>query len=93
MCGRSHDILRRMAWIRTVAPEEAEGLLKRLYDAAIERAGKVFNVIRVQSPRPHVLRASTRLYVEIMHSPRSALSRAEREMIATVVSRINGCHY
>ena len=93
MSGRSHGILRRMAWIRTVAPEEAEGLLKRLYDAALERAGKVFNVIRVQSPRPHVLRASTRLYVEIMHAPRSALSRAEREMIATAVSRINGCHY
>jgi len=82
-----------MAWIETVAPGEAEGRLKRLYSAALERAGKVFNVIRIQSPRPDVLAASTRLYTEVMRSPRSGLSRAQREMIATAVSRVNQCHY
>lgn len=82
-----------MAWIETVAPERATGLLKQLYEAAVARAGKVFNVIRVQSPRPAVLRASTRLYTEVMHSAESALSRARREMIATAVSRANDCHY
>ncbi len=82
-----------MSWIKTVAPDEAEGLLRRLYDAALQRAGKVFNVIRVQSPRPAVLRASTQLYAEVMHGRESGLTRAEREMIATVVSRENGCFY
>ncbi len=82
-----------MAWIETTAPEAAEGLLKRLYAAAVKRAGKVYNVIRVQSPRPEVLRASTQLYVEIMHSSKSPLSRARREMIATAVSLANACHY
>jgi alkylhydroperoxidase family enzyme len=82
-----------MAWIRTTSPEEATGLLERLYKQALERAGKVFHVIRIQSPRPHTLRASTGLYVEVMHSPRSPLSRAQREMIATAVSRANDCHY
>jgi uncharacterized peroxidase-related enzyme len=82
-----------MAWIETVAPERASGLLRQLYDAAIKRAGRVFNIIRIQSPRPHVLRASTQLYMELMHSPRSELSRAQREMIATAVSRANHCHY
>ena len=82
-----------MAWIRTTAPEEATGLLERLYKQALERAGKVFHVIRIQSPRPHTLQASTRLYVEVMHSPRSPLSRAQREMIATAVSRANDCFY
>ncbi len=82
-----------MAWIKTVPPAEATGLLARLYDAAVARAGKVFNVIRLQSPRPHILRASTVLYAEIMHAPRSPLSRAQREMIATVVSRANACEY
>ena len=82
-----------MAWIRTTSPEEAEGLLARIYAGALKRAGKVFNVIRIQSPRPRVLQASTRLYVEVMHSPRSPLSRAQREMIATAVSRANDCHY
>ena len=82
-----------MSWLRTVAPGEAEGLLKRLYDAAVKRAGKVYNVIRLQSPRPKVLRASTQLYLEVMHSAENGLSRAQREMIATVVSRANDCYY
>ncbi len=82
-----------MAWIETVDPADARGLLQRLYGAAVKRAGKVYNVIRLQSPRPEVLRASTRLYTEVMHSSRSPLSRAQREMIATAVSRANACHY
>lgn len=82
-----------MTFIRTVGPEEATGLLARLYRSALERAGKVFQVIRCQSLRPHTLEASTRLYSEVMHSQRSPLSRARREMIATVVSRLNHCHY
>jgi alkylhydroperoxidase family enzyme len=82
-----------MPWIKTTRPEEATGLLARLYRQAVDRAGRVYNVLRVQSPRPHILAASTRLYTEIMHSPRSPLSRAQREMIATAVSRANECHY
>lgn len=82
-----------MAWIKTIDSDHATGLLARLYDAAIKRAGKVFNVIRLQSPRPHTLRASVALYSEVMISPRSPLSRAQREMIATAVSRANDCHY
>jgi len=82
-----------MAWIHTVAPGEATGLLKRLYGEAVARAGKVFNVLRIQSLRPEVLQAGIALYKELMHSPRSPLSRAQREMIAVAVSRANGCHY
>ena len=82
-----------MAWIRTVAPSEATGLLKAIYDAAVARAGNVYNVIRLQSLRPKVLQASTHLYVEVMQSAGGALDRARRELIAVVVSRVNGCHY
>ena len=82
-----------MAWIRTVEPTEAQGLLRRLYDAAIRRAGRIFNIIRLQSLRPKVLRSSTRLYLEVMHSRDSDLSREQREMIATAVSQLNGCFY
>lgn len=82
-----------MAWIETIEPAAATGLLRKLYEAAIARAGKVFQVIRLQSLRPHALRASTQLYQELMHSSRSPLSRARREMIAVAVSRANGCRY
>lgn len=82
-----------MAWISTIDPDEAGGLLAKLYRAARERAGKVFGVIRLQSLRPHVLRASTQLYVELMLSPRGALPRRQREMLATTVSWANACDY
>jgi alkylhydroperoxidase family enzyme len=82
-----------MAWIKTVAPEDASGLLERLYASASRRAGKVFNVLRLQSLRPEVLGCSTRLYTELMHSARGGLTRVQREMIATAVSRANECHY
>lgn len=82
-----------MAWIRTIAPGEATGLLRRLYDEALARAGKVFNVLSIQSLRPEVLEIGVKLYEELMFSPRSPLSRAQREMIAVAVSRVNQCHY
>jgi uncharacterized peroxidase-related enzyme len=82
-----------MPWIRTVPPEEATGLLRQIYDSAVRRAGRVYNVVRLQSLRPKALDASMRLYLELMHAPEGALTRAQREMIAVVVSATNGCHY
>ena len=81
-----------MAWIETVAPERASGLLAKIYRAAVERAGRVFNILRIQSLDPPVLEAGVRLYTVLMHGP-SSLSRAEREMIATAVSAELGCFY
>ncbi len=81
-----------MAFVPTLPPEQSDGLLRRLYDAAIRRAGKVFQINRVQSSRPRVLQASTRLYMEVMYGE-SSLTRAQREMIATVVSTTNHCYY
>ena len=81
-----------MAWIETVPPEKARGVLASVYDAAVERAGHVFNILRIQSLNPPVLRASMALYQEVMLAD-SPLPRAQREMIATVVSRTNDCHY
>ena len=82
-----------MAWIHTIAPANAAGLLKTIYETAIARAGKVFNILRIQSLRPNALQASTRLYLEVMYSNESGLTRAQRELIATVVSAENGCRY
>lgn len=84
---------KRHGWIETVAPEQAQGLLATLYKAAIERAGKVFSILRIQSLRPETLRISTLLYREVMFGERSPLTRAQREMIATAVSRANACEY
>jgi alkylhydroperoxidase family enzyme len=81
-----------MAWIRLTEPEEATGLLKREYDAAMQRAGRIWNILSLMSPNPNVLRASMDFYGAIIHGP-SPLSRAQREMLAVVVARTVGCRY
>jgi len=79
-------------YIELVDEAEAEGLLKEEYDAAVERAGKVFNIVKAMSLRPRVLRASIELYQEIMFGE-SGLSRQERELLATVASAEQDCYY
>ena len=81
-----------MPYIRLTDVDDATGVLREEYDAALERAGKVFNIVKSMSLRPDVLVASMRLYREIMFGE-SALSRAERELLAVVVSRANDCYY
>ena len=47
-----------MAHIKTIGPDEATGLLKKIYDAAFKRAGRVFQILRVMSLNPRSLRDS-----------------------------------
>jgi len=79
-------------YLKLIDEDEAEGALKEDYDAAIERAGKVFNILKAMSLRPGVLRASMALYREIMFGE-SGLTRMERELLATVASVEQSCHY
>ena len=81
-----------MPFLRLIETDEADGELAREYEAAVGRAGKVFNIVKAMSLRPPVLRRSMDLYREIMHGP-SGLDRADREMLAVVVSHANDCHY
>ena len=81
-----------MPHLRLIDVGEATGELRTEYDAALGRAGKVFNIVKAMSLNPRVLHASMELYKAIMFGP-SALSRAERELLAVVVSCANDCHY
>lgn len=81
-----------MAWIHTIDPDDAEGALREEYDEARRRAGRVAHVLRLSSLHPAVLNRWVELYKEVMFGP-SPLTRSERELVATVVSAENGCHY
>jgi hypothetical protein len=81
-----------MPHIHVAPAEEATGVTKREYDAALARAGRIWNIVSIQSQLPEVMRDSLRLYRSIMFGP-SPLSRAQREMIAVVTSNANECHY
>ena len=81
-----------MPWIRTISVDEATGRLKRSYEAAIARAGKVFGIVRAMSLDAEVLDASIEMYRKVMFA-RGGLTRRQREMLAVVVSSTNSCHY
>ena len=82
-----------MTWIRTIDLSAAEGELRELYAQAVDPAtGQLDNILRVHSLRPDGLRAHLMLYTSVMRPTRS-LPKAEREMIALTVSKLNGCHY
>ncbi len=81
-----------MPWIHQIPIEKATGLLKEEFDAAIKRAGRVWHIVHIMSLNPRILKATMEQYKAILFGP-SPLTRAQREMLATVVSAEVGCHY
>jgi alkylhydroperoxidase family enzyme len=79
-------------WIRQIPIEEATGPLKEEFDAAMKRAGRVWHIVHIMSLNPRILKATMDQYKAILFMP-SPLTRAQREMLATVVSAEVGCHY
>lgn len=81
-----------MARIGWVEFSEAEGRVRELY--LQEAAGRpdVAGIVKAFSQRVEALEAMMQL--SAVHFPAGgALGRARREMIATYVSALNGCHY
>jgi len=81
-----------MPWIDTIHEADAEGTLREVYDRITGARGKASNIMRVQSLHPEAMAAHLDLYMAVMFG-RSGLRRAERELIAVVVSVANGCAY
>lgn len=81
-----------MAHIDVIGPEDADGLLQRVYQQRMSSAGRLWNIVSIQCHNPESLRESMRLYASVMFGE-SPLTRAQREMIAVVTSQANDCHY
>lgn len=88
-----------MAHIRLTRPGDPgsdgpreQAALDRIYRAAIERAGHVAQIIQVMSRHPATAQASMQFYVELMKRE-TPLSKPRKELLATVVSHCNDCHY
>ena len=81
-----------MAYIDIIDPDHAEGIVKQEYEKGIHRSGRVYNILKIMSLSPTALKDAMRMYLTIMYGE-SELSRAQREMIATVVSQVNHCKY
>ena len=82
-----------MAWIRVPSEEEADDRLRELYRSMADpQTGRIDNVLAVHGLNPEGMKAHWALYRAAM-SGTKGLRKVEREMIAVVVSDLNGCHY
>ncbi len=81
-----------MSWVKTIPDDQARGMLATLYEETRAKFGRVINLVRIQSLRPETMAIGRQLYRHLMDSP-GGLTRLQRVLIATVVSRTNGCHY
>jgi alkylhydroperoxidase family enzyme len=81
-----------MPYIEQIPVERATGLLKRLFDEALARAGRVWHIVHIMSQNPRAMDASMKLYGALLFGP-SPLSRWQREMLAVVTSNANDCFY
>ncbi|MFQ6031820.1 MAG: peroxidase-related enzyme [Candidatus Zixiibacteriota bacterium] len=79
-------------WIRVVDESEATGQLKEIYKEIKKQRGKVSNIMKVHSLNPRAMKAHMDLYLSLMFGE-FGLSREECELIATVISTVNGCDY
>lgn len=81
-----------MSRIKVIQPEEADSPLKEIYSELVARRGRLSEVMKIQSLHPESIRSHVAFYMDIMFD-KTALMRAEKELIAVVVSVVNGCRY
>ena len=89
-----------MSWIKTTSEQDATGRLREIYDSIRERRHQpsaegmpvVPNIMQSLSLKPEVLAAVARVFTTGTFGS-SNLSRIQEEMVATVVSSLNQCHY
>ena len=81
-----------MPYIDIIPLKRATGLLKKLYEAALARAGRIWGIVSIMSLNPRAMKVSMDFYKTLMYGP-SPLSRGQREMLAVVVSATNHCVY
>ncbi len=82
----------RVCWLHLPAEDEVPDDVRELWAKPLEKLGFVPNVLRAYSIRPRHLRLWNEFYDELMRGE-SGLTKAQREMIAVVVSATNRCHY
>ncbi len=83
----------RAAWINAVNDEHASSELADVYAACADpESGRLANIMRVHCLHPQSMLDHRALYHTLMFGS-SPLKRYQREMIGTVVSALNHCHY
>lgn len=84
---------RDAAWIRTIDESDADERLAALYAQCLDAGtDKVDHVLKAHSLHPDGLAAHLAVYRASMAGTKG-LRKVDRELVAVVVSKLNGCHY
>lgn len=81
------------AWISYIPFEEATGKLQRLYERIRTPDGRVDNIMKVHSLRPHTLEGHMALYKNVLHHSANTLPKWFLETTGVYVSLLNHCEY
>jgi alkylhydroperoxidase family enzyme len=82
-----------VAWIATVDEADARDDLAAAYaKCADSKTGRAAHIWKIHSLNPRSMLAHRALYRTLMFGP-SPLKRYQRELISTLVSALNDCHY
>ena len=82
-----------MTWIRTIPLENADGMLKNLYERIVGSDRQIDSVIMAHSLRPHLLEGHINLSEHVLNSTANALAKWKLDAIGVYVSLLNGCDY
>ena len=82
-----------MAWIRTVAYENATGDLRKLYDRIKGPDNNVDNIMMLHSLRPHSMAAHMSIYKHVLHHSNNTVPKWFLEVLGVWVSTLNSCGY
>lgn len=82
-----------MAWIRTISPSDATGVLKKIYRRIMGPDEYIDNILTVHSLRPHSLKGHMALYKNVLHNTNNSLSKWFLEALGVYVSTLNQCNY
>jgi alkylhydroperoxidase domain protein len=83
----------QLDWLPWLEPPTEESLSVDQQEALIDRARAKSAYFRLLASDPAILKARTLTDKDIFYNPDSGLPRAERELAAAAVSRVNGCIY
>lgn len=81
------------AWITMIEDSQASPELAATLEKARGPSGRVDNVMRVHSLRPHTMMGHWTLYMSVLHNDGNELAMWFQEVIASWVSILNRCDY
>ena len=80
-------------WLPWLEPLPADGMTPRQLESLVDASRVKSPYFRLLARDPDALEARTRTDKDIFYNPEGGAPRAERELAATAVSRLNGCIY